>query len=268
VALDVAAEADAITAALRALAPEPVVVPTIKTSRPFYGARVGDLRRTAAGWLRGHRQAGPGQVAELADRLWHAGVREEQLVACFLLAGDRAALAATDPARVRAWTALLDNWETTDQLGMNVLGPLVALDPGRRFGLLEAMAGDPDPWARRVALVACTRLARVHGAARLWPRVAGLLLTLAPARKAALPKAISWVLRSWLGPCPEQVAAFVDRHAGRLPALAARETRAKLATGTKRPPRRRAAGPRPTPPQGSRAAPAEGDRAAPAGGRR
>jgi 3-methyladenine DNA glycosylase AlkD len=234
VALDVAAEAEEITVALRALAPERTSVPVIRTSRPFYGARVGDLRRTAAGWLRGHRQAGPAQVAELADRLWHAGVREEQLVACFLLAGDRAALAATDPARVRAWTALLDNWETTDQLGMNVLGPLVALDPDRRFGLLEAMAGDPDPWARRVALVACTRLARVDGADRLWPRVAGLLLTLAPDRAAALPKAGSWVLRSWLAACPGQVAAFVDRHAGRLPAVAVRETRAKLATGTKR----------------------------------
>ena len=199
---DAAAEADAITGTLRALASEPTAVPMIRTSRPFYGARVGDLRRTAAGWRRGHRQASPAQVAELADRLWHAGVREEQLVACFLLAGDRAALAATDPARVRAWTALLDNWETTDQLGMNVLGPLVALDPGHRFGLLEAMAAD---------------------------------------REAALPKAGSWVLRSWLGPCPAEVAAFVDGHAGRLPALAVRETRAKLATGGKRPPRRPAA---------------------------
>jgi 3-methyladenine DNA glycosylase AlkD len=241
--LDVAAEAAAITAALRALASEPTVVPIIKTSRPFYGARVGDLRRTAAGWLRGHRDAGPAQVAALADRLWNAGIREEQLVACFLLAGDRAALAATDPARVRAWTALLDNWETTDQLGMNVLGPLVALDPGGRFETLQALAGDPRPWARRVALVACTRLARAAGAAALWPRVAALLLELAPDRQAALPKASSWVLRSWLEPCPAEVAAFVDRHADRLPALAVRETRAKLASGTKQP-RRRPAGDR------------------------
>jgi 3-methyladenine DNA glycosylase AlkD len=235
-----AAEADAITGTLRALASEPTTVPMIRTSRPFYGARVGDLGRTAAGWRRGHRQASPAQVAELADRLWHAGVREEQLVACFLLAGDRAALAATDPARVRAWTALLDNWETTDQLGMNVLGPLVALDPGHRFGLLETMAADPHPWTR-LALVACTRLARTDGAAALWPRVAGLLPALAADREAALPKAGSWVLRSWLGPCPAEVAAFVDGHAGRLPALAVRETRAKLATGGKRPPRRPAA---------------------------
>ena len=228
------AEAAAITAALRALAPEPTVVPIIRTSRPFYGARVGDLRATAAGWLRAHPDATGPQVAELADRLWNAGIREEQLVACFLLAGHRAALAATDPDRVRAWCALLDNWETTDQLGMNVLGPLVALDPAGRLGLLEALVADPHPWTRRVALVACTRLARAGDAARWWPRVAGLVLALAGDRQAALAKASSWVLRSWLGPCPAEVAAFVDANAGTLPAVAVRETRTKLATGAKR----------------------------------
>jgi 3-methyladenine DNA glycosylase AlkD len=236
--LDPGTEAAAITAALRALAPERTVVPIIRTDRPFYGARVGDLRDVAAGWRRRHPRATPAEVAALADRLWQAGIREEQLTACFLLAGDRAALAATDPERVRAWCALLDNWETTDQLGMNVLGPLVALDPDARLGELDAMAADPHPWARRAALVACTRLARTGGAADHWPRVAHLLLGLAGDREAALPKASSWVLRSWLEPCPTEVATFVDRHADRLSALAVRETRAKLATGTKRPPRR------------------------------
>jgi 3-methyladenine DNA glycosylase AlkD len=232
--LDPAAEAAAITAALRALAPELTVVPVIPTSRPFYGARVGDLRSLAAGWRRGHPGAAPAAVAGLADRLWHAGIREEQLVACFLLAGDRAALAATDPERVWAWCALLDNWETTDQLGMNVLGPLIALDPAARLELLEDMTRDPHPWTRRVALVACTRLARAADAARWWPRVAALVLALAGDRQAALPKASLWVLRSWLGPCPAAVAAFVDANAARLPALAVRETRTKLTTGSKR----------------------------------
>ena len=236
-ALDLDAEAAAVTAALRTLAPDLTVVPIIRTSRPFHGARVGDLRATATGWLRAHPEATADQVAGLADRLWHTGVREEQLVACFLLARDRAALAATDPGRVRAWTALLDNWETTDQLGMNVLGPLVALDPAGRVGLLRALAADPHPWARRLALVACTRLARADDAARWWPAVADLVLGLAGDREAAMPKASSWVLRSWLEPCPEAVAAFVDEHAGRLPAVAVRETRAKLTTGTKRPAR-------------------------------
>jgi 3-methyladenine DNA glycosylase AlkD len=249
VALDLDAEAAAVTAALRTLAPDLTVVPIIRTSRPFYCARVGDLRATATGWLRAHPEATADQVAGLADRLWHTGVREEQLVACFLLARDRAALAATGPDRVRAWTALLDNWETTDQLGMNVLGPLVALDPGHRLGLLGELAGDPHPWARRLALVAASRLARADDPAQWWPAVAELLLALAGDRRAALPKASSWVLRSWLEPCPDEVAAFVDANTGRLPAVAVRETRAKLATGTKRPQR---------PPGGHRAATAGG----------
>jgi 3-methyladenine DNA glycosylase AlkD len=232
--LDVAAQAEDLAVALRRLAPEPTVVPVIRTDRPFYGAKLGDLRRTARGWLRDHAGADPKEVAALADRLWAAGIREEQLVACFLLGGHRGALEATAPARMWAWLPLLDNWETTDQLGMNVLGPMVALDPWARFGELERMAGDPVPWTRRVALVACTRLARIPDAAGLWPGVADLLLRLSGDRQAALPKAISWVLRSFLACCRAEVASFLDRHSGRLPAIAVRETRAKLATGTKR----------------------------------
>jgi hypothetical protein len=146
---------------------------------------------------------------------------------------------------------------------LRALAPELTVVPVIRTG--RPFSGDPHPWTRRVALVACTRLARVDGAAGRWPRVAGLLLELATDREAALPKAGSWVLRSWLGPCPEEVAAFVDRHAGQLPAVAVRETRAKLATGTKRPPRRPGR-PRPAPAEGSRPAPAAGSRPAPARG--
>ena len=42
--VDVATESAAVTADLRALAPNLTSVPVIKTSRPFYGAGVGDLR--------------------------------------------------------------------------------------------------------------------------------------------------------------------------------------------------------------------------------
>ena len=55
---------------------------------------------------------------------------------------------------------------------MTVLGPLVAADPAAHLGLLMALADDPSPWARRLALVACTRLARADDPARWWPAVA------------------------------------------------------------------------------------------------
>jgi hypothetical protein len=86
---------------------------------------------------------------------------------------------------------------------LRALAPELTVVPVIRTG--RPFSGDPHPWTRRVALVACTRLARVDGAAGRWPRVAG-----------------------------------------QLPAVAVGETGAKLATGTRRPPRRPGR-PRPAP---------------------
>jgi 3-methyladenine DNA glycosylase AlkD len=232
--LEVEAQARALTAALRALAPEPTSSSIIKTSRPFYGVKVGELRRLARTWAREHHGTASGQVVDLAGRLWMSGIREEQLVACFLVGAHPTALPALQLAQVRSWLPLLDNWETTDQLAMVVLGPMVALDVPGRFEALEQLTVEPHPWARRAGLVACVRVAKTPDAVELWPRVAGMVLGLADDRQAALPKAISWVLREYLGCCAAEVVSFVDEHAEQLPSVAVREVRTKLRTGVKR----------------------------------
>jgi hypothetical protein len=56
---------------------------------------------------------------------------------------------------------------------LRALAPELTVVPVIRTG--RPFSGDPHPWTRRVALVACTRLTRVDGAAGRWPRVAGLL---------------------------------------------------------------------------------------------
>jgi 3-methyladenine DNA glycosylase AlkD len=70
--------------------------------------------------------------------------------------------------------------------------------------------------------------------------VAGIVLTLAADREAAIPKAISWVLRAHVGRCRTEVASFLEEEAAVLPAIARREAANKLATGYKlgKPPRR------------------------------
>jgi 3-methyladenine DNA glycosylase AlkD len=236
----VSSEADRLSAALRALAPQRVnPAPVIRTARPFYGASLRGMEVLARAWHRGHPEASAREVLHLADALWAQGIREEMVLAAMLVGRRPAAREAFGLRRFDRWGALLDNWETTDNLGSRVLGPWAAADPEGRLGALEVLACRRNPWLRRLALVGCVSLGRRPDAATWWPRVSEIILTLAADREAAIPKAISWVLRAHSGRCPEEVAAFLEARRAALPAIAVREARNKLATGYKagRPPR-------------------------------
>jgi len=232
--LDTSAEADRLSAALRALAPVRVdPSPIIRTARPFYGASLGGMEVLARAWHREHPGATVPDLLTLADVLWEREIREEMVLAAMLLERRPAARDAVGLKRLDRWGTLLDNWETTDNLGGRVVGPGVAADPKARLGTLERLASRRNPWLRRLALVGCVYLGRRPDPAVWWPRVTGIVLTLAGEREAAIPKAISWVLRAHTGRCPGEVAAFLEEHRAALPAIAVREARNKLATGYK-----------------------------------
>lgn len=231
---DADAEADALMAALRRLAPERVdPAPIIRTALPFYGAPLGGMEALAKAWHSAHPGATPARVLAVADALWARAVREEMVLAAMLAGRRRDVREAFGTRRIERWGALLDNWELTDNLAARVVGPRVAADPGARLGVLERLATRRHPWLRRLGLVGCVYVGRRPDAAEWWPRVSALVLRLADDRAAALPKAISWVLREHTRHCPGAVAAFLEEHGPELPAVAVREARNKLATGYK-----------------------------------
>ena len=227
-------DADRVSAALRALSPVPVdPAPVIKTALPFYGVSLRDLERIARGWLREHPDTAAGEVLGLADELWSRAVREEMVTATFLVGSHSGALDRFGARRIDRWGPLLDTWETTDNLGGRAVGPWVCLDPGARVAVLERLAGRRNPYLRRLALVGCVSLSRLERAERWWPATSAIVLRLAGDREASIPKAISWVLRSHLKGCRDLVTDLLAEHGDRLPAIARREVRTKLATGTK-----------------------------------
>jgi 3-methyladenine DNA glycosylase AlkD len=232
--IDVAAEADRLTGELRALS-STVVDPTpiIGTGLPFFGVGVGDLRRLARAWHRANPGASPEEVVALAENLWSRAVREEMVLAVLVSGRDRRYRSLFGGETAERWSRLIDNWETADTLGTGLLGPWVADDPGVRFPILEALAGNPNPWCRRLSLVGCIALARQDGAATWWPRVSDLVLRLAGDKEAAIPKAISWVLRENTRHCAPQVETLLEEQRSKLPAIAVREARNKMATGYK-----------------------------------
>ncbi len=233
-ALDVTEEVALLSRRLRRLGAVPIdPSPIVKTELAFYGVRLDDLRAVARSWASEHRDLSGADVLAVADALWDQAVREEMVVATMLVARHRHALASFGWRRLDRWGRLLDNWETTDNLGGRVVGPWVAADPQDRVGGLERLVGRRSPWMRRIALVACVHVGRRPDAERFWPRVAGIIVALSGDREASIPKAISWVLREQTRHCRDQVERFVDERAHELPAVAVREARNKLRTGYK-----------------------------------
>lgn len=236
--LDIDRELNELVDELRELAPEVASPnPIIKTDLPFYGVKLGELRRIAGQWIREHRQAKAAEVLDLCDRLWHQKVREEMVLACVILQRHKGAREEITPEQIDSWRSLLDNWETTDQFGQAVVGLWAAEKPQQRFKELSRLAGDKHPWSRRLGLVGCVGIGRSEYAQEYWPKVAKLVLELADDREAAIPKSISWVLRTNLRSSSDQVADFIDEHSDELPAIAVREVRNKLKGGKKSAPK-------------------------------
>ena len=227
--IDVDIEVLEISRRLRSVAPEIVDPrPVIVTERPFHGAPIGALRATARSWHRAHRGASVVEVAKLADALWETAVREEMVVAAMLLGADERTRRATGVRRLDRWGRLLDNWETTDQLGQSLVAPWVA-DAPARTSTLDLLAGRRNPWLRRLSLVGAIGVVRDGS----WAPGAALILRLHRDREAAIPKAISWLMREGTRTCRIDVETFLERYRTELPAIAVRETRRKLDTGRK-----------------------------------
>jgi 3-methyladenine DNA glycosylase AlkD len=232
--IDPAREAAILSGALRRLSSNEVdPTPIITTSLPFYGVRLADLRSMAGRWHREHPGAGGREIAAVAGALWAKEIREEMVLAALIHGRDAESRRYFGLRTLDRWAATIDNWETADALGMSVLAPWVADRPDRGFRTLEQLARRRNPWARRLALVGCLGTGRSTEAATWWPAVERLVLRLSSDKEGGIPKAISWVLRIHTHHCPGEVEPFLTRHAGDLPAIAVRETRNKLATGTK-----------------------------------
>lgn len=236
---NVTAEVARISAELRDLSSSPVdPSPIIRTSLPFYGVKVDHLRRVARSWRREHRDLSAPMVAELCDQLWHRAVREEMVVAALIHGHDGPARSRFGLRTVDRWAKLVDNWEIADALGAWLAARAVGDDPARRYPMLGTLVGRRNPWSRRVGLVGSLGTARdAEAAGRWWPRVASMVLSLSGDKEAGIPKAISWVLREHTRHSADEVAAFVQEHTTALPAVAVRETRNKLRTGKKNPPK-------------------------------
>jgi 3-methyladenine DNA glycosylase AlkD len=119
-------------------------------------------------------------------------------------------------------------------------GPLAADWPAWAR-LVERLAGDRNINKRRAALVLLTAPTRRSDDPRFRDLALQVVERLKAERPILITKAVSWLLRSMAPRHAPVVADYLEANAASLPAIAVRETRVKLATGTKSGRSRRAA---------------------------
>ena len=112
------------------------------------GSRLSDVNAVVAAVRTDRPDLTLRDAAAFLDVVHRGASRDEVLFGVFLLARFAKEFDATLWPRVDRWIDGLDNWETCDQLAMNVGGEIVARNP-RRVVDLVAWARRPDPWWRR-----------------------------------------------------------------------------------------------------------------------
>jgi 3-methyladenine DNA glycosylase AlkD len=237
-ALDIAAEHQALLARLRA-AGAPYRGGQQNDSytgsgHPFFNVSAPELRRIGRAWLAARRKAGDADLLAVVASLFVGEAYEEKVLAAVLLAANARMRRLGAPALADGWLDHLQGWAEIDSLCASVFGPdeMEADWPAWR-DLIRRLSRDANINRRRAALVLLTRPTRTSSDPRYRDLAFEVIERLKSERAILITKAVSWLLRSMAMRHGPAVAAYLDAQAASLPAVAVRETRTKLRTGTK-----------------------------------
>lgn len=204
------------------------------SSRPYLRVPVPQRRLVARAWLAQHRALTPGEVLAVVDSLFAGTTHEEKTLAAILLAGHPAARAAVTPSEVATWLNQLHGWAEIDALCHNVFTANDLVDRWDCWTtLLTALARASGLDSNRAALVFLVGPVQRSDDERIGALAFSTIDELKAERHPMITKALSWLLRALTFNHPNEVVVYLATHEASLPALAVRETRSKLRTGTK-----------------------------------
>lgn len=196
------------------------------------------MRKIARDWMRMHKTMTHDEFSVLLTSLVKGESSTEKCMAGFLLDYSTKEQRKFDPLIFDLWLDHLIGWVEVDTLctGHFTITEL-PVNWGRWKKLLIQFSKSENINKRRASIVLlCSPLQKLRD-----ERLAKMTLInvnrLKSEKEVLITKAISWVLRSMSKHHPKEVSAFLQKNQNTLPAIAVRETRAKLETGrkTKRP---------------------------------
>jgi 3-methyladenine DNA glycosylase AlkD len=204
------------------------------SGRPFLNVPAPERRQYVRAWLAARRAAADAELIAMANALFDGETHEEKTLGALLLGYSARARRAATPAMVERWLGELNGWAEIDSLCASVFDAkdLAADWPAWR-SLIERLSQDASINKRRAALVLLTTPTRTSDDTRFADLGFAVVERLKGERDILITKAVSWLLRAMAGRHGVALAAYLEAEAMSLPAVAVRETRTKLRTGTK-----------------------------------
>lgn len=204
------------------------------SGRPYYFVSVPDRRRMVRGWLAANKALGSGEVLAVVDSLSQGESHEEVTLGGMLVRDCPRARQAVTTADLDRWLGRLNGWAEVDTWCQNLFtaedfsGDWLAWS-----GLIDRLSRDANINKRRAALVLLNGPVHYSPDPRFRDLAFAVLERLKAEKPILITKAVSWLLRSLVTQHRDAVAVYLDANAATLPAIAVRETRTKLKTGTK-----------------------------------
>ncbi|MGC3946574.1 MAG: DNA alkylation repair protein [Chryseolinea sp.] len=203
-------------------------------SHPRYPIDNPGMRGIAREFMRANKQLSAGKFEEVLTSLIHGESATEKMMAGFLLDYSKLDQRKFKPKVFDDWLNQLQGWAEIDTLctgkysRTEIPAQWQSWEP-----LLKKFAKSKNIGKRRASLVFLVAPMRYTQDSELSHMAFQNILQLSGERDVLITKAISWLLRSMISLYRKDVMTFVNENAGSLPAIAVRETRVKLTTGTK-----------------------------------
>jgi 3-methyladenine DNA glycosylase AlkD len=197
---------------------------------------VPERRRIAKAWLSARKHWPVQQVLAVVDELVAGDIHDEKTLGLLLLERLGRGRRPFGPAEVDRWLDHLVGWAEVDSLCQSTFGPEDLLGDWPAWsGFIRRLARDANINRRRAALVLLVKPAGKSPDPRLAALAFETTEALKGEREIIITKAVSWLLRALTLQHPAEVSRYLDAEGPSLPAIAVRETRAKIATGRKTP---------------------------------
>ncbi|MEM7278836.1 MAG: DNA alkylation repair protein [Pseudomonadota bacterium] len=208
--------------------------PYLGNNSTIYNVPSPVLRDITRQWLAENKSLSPEAILAVVDSLIGGSSHEEKKLACFILGARKPVRSLATIAQLDQWLDSLSGWAEIDALCQSVFS-VADVSPSWQnwVDFLSRLSKDTNINRRRASLVFLVGLTRKTDDDRFHSLAKANIRRLMTEKDVLITKTISWLLRCMIKTQRTQTALFLEEHAQALPAIAVRETRAKLKLGKK-----------------------------------